>query len=255
MIDVHAHMDDPRFDGDRSEVLAAIQNAGIQRLINAGCSFSSCRATLDLADQYDYIYAAVGIHPQEANELEEGGQAAFDQLREIIKHPKVVAVGEIGLDYYYEYAPRDVQKKWFHAQLDLAKEFDLPVVIHSRDAMKDTIDILKEHPENRGILHCYSGSGESLREILKLGWSISLGGVVTFKNARVAKEVAAEVPLDRLMLETDSPYLSPEPNRGKRNSALNLPFIAAEIARLKGMSSEEIEKITDENAMKMFKMA
>ncbi len=255
MIDVHAHMNDPKFDGDRQEILDAIKTAGVQRLINSGCCLSSCRDTLQMAEENDYIYAAIGIHPQEADELEEGGQAAFDQLKEMLKHPKVVAVGEIGLDYYYENSPREVQKKWFHAQLNLAEELDLPVVIHTRDAMKDTLDILKEHPNNRGILHCYSGSVESLREILKLGWSISLGGVVTFKNARVAKEVATEVPLDRLMLETDSPYLAPEPNRGKRNSALNLPYVAAEIARLKGITAQEIERITDENALKMFKMA
>ena len=173
----------------------------------------------------------------------------------MLSHPKVVALGEIGLDYYYENSPREVQKKWFHAQLSLAEERDLPVVIHTRDAMQDTLEILRAHPKNRGILHCYSGSVESLREILKLGWSISLGGVVTFKNARVAKEVATAVPLDRLMLETDSPYLAPEPNRGKRNSALNLPYVAKMIADLKGITPQEVERITDENALKMFKLA
>ncbi len=255
MIDVHAHMNDPRFDADRPEVLRQIKEAGIKRLINSGCCIASCRDTLKMAEEYDYIYAAIGVHPQEAADLELGGEAAWAELREMLKHPKVVAVGEIGLDYYYENVSREVQKKWFHAQLTLAEELDLPVVIHTRDAMKDTLDILKEHPNNRGILHCYSGSVESLREILKLGWSISLGGVVTFKNARVAKEVAAEVPLDRLMLETDSPFLSPEPNRGKRNCALNLPYVAAEIARLRGITPEEVERRTDENALKMFKMA
>lgn len=255
MIDVHAHMNDPRFDEDRDAVLSELKASGIKRLINSGCCLMSCRDTLAMAEKYDYIYAAIGIHPQEAADLELGGEAAWEELKEMLQHPKVVAVGEIGLDYYYENVSREVQKKWFHAQLTLAEELDLPVVIHSRDAMKDTLDILREHPHNRGILHCYSGSVESLREILKLGWSISLGGVVTFKNARVAKEVAAAVPLDRLMLETDSPFLAPEPNRGKRNSALNLPYVAAEIARLRGMTAEEIEQITDENALKMFKMA
>lgn len=254
MIDVHAHMNDPRFDEDRAEVLKAIQAGGIRRLINSGCCLNSCKDTLQMTEENDYIYAAIGIHPQEANELEEGGDTAWEQLKQMLSHPKVVAVGEIGLDYYYENSPRDVQKKWFHAQLTLAEELDLPVVIHTRDAMKDTLDILRAHPNNRGILHCYSGSVDSLPEILKLGWSISLGGVVTFKNARVAKEVAAAVPLDRLMLETDAPYLAPEPNRGKRNSALNLPYIAAMIAEIKGSTPEEIERITDENAMRMFNM-
>jgi TatD DNase family protein len=247
-------MNDARFDEDRAEVLSAIKAGGVQRLINSGCCLQSCKDTLKLAEENDYIYAAIGIHPQEANELEEGGADAWEQLKEMLSHPKVVALGEIGLDYYYENSPREIQKKWFHAQLTLAEELDLPVVIHTRDAMKDTLEILKEHPNNRGILHCYSGSVESLRELLKLGWSISLGGVVTFKNARVAKEVAAEVPLDRLMLETDSPYLAPEPNRGKRNCALNLPYVAKMIAELKGITPEEVERITDENAMKMFQM-
>ncbi len=255
MIDVHAHMNDARFDEDRAEILKEIKEAGVARLINSGCCLSSCKDTLKLAEENDYIYAAIGIHPQEADELEQGGEAAWAELKEMLSHPKVVALGEIGLDYYYENSPRAVQKKWFDAQLSLAEELDLPVVIHTRDAMQDTLEILRNHPHNRGIFHCYSGSVESLREILKMGWSISLGGVVTFKNARVAKEVAAEVPLDRLMLETDSPYLAPEPNRGKRNSALNLPYVAKMIAELKGVTPAEIERITDENAMKMFKMA
>ena len=254
MIDVHAHMNDARFDEDRAAVLEALKQGGIKRLINSGCCLASCKDTLQMAQENDYIYAAIGIHPQEADELEQGGQEAWAQLKEMLAQPKVVALGEIGLDYYYENSPREVQKKWFDAQLTLAEELDLPVVIHSRDAMRDTLEILKKHPNNRGIFHCYSGSVESLQEILKMGWSISLGGVVTFKNARVAKEVAAAVPLDRLMLETDSPYLAPEPNRGKRNCALNLPYVAKMIAELKGITPEEVERITDENAMKMFKM-
>ena len=255
MIDVHAHMNDSRFDEDRAEVLKEIKEAGIARLINSGCCLASCKDTLQLAKENDYIYAAIGIHPQEAADLELGGKAAWEELKAMLAQPKVVALGEIGLDYYYENVSRPVQRKWFDAQLTLAEELDLPVVIHTRDAMKDTLDILKQHPNNRGIFHCYSGSVETLREILKMGWSISLGGVVTFKNARVAKEVAAEVPLDRLMLETDAPYLSPEPNRGKRNSALNLTHVAKMIAELKGITPEEVERVTDENAMRMFKMA
>lgn len=255
MIDVHAHMNDARFDEDRADVLKALKEGGIKRLINSGCCLASCKDTLQMAQENDYIYAAIGIHPQEADELEQGGPTAWAQLKEMLAQPKVVALGEIGLDYYYENSPREVQKKWFEAQLTLAEELDLPVVIHTRDAMKDTLEILRRHPNNRGIFHCYSGSVESLQEILKMGWSISLGGVVTFKNARVAKEVAAAVPLDRLMLETDSPYLAPEPNRGKRNCALNLPHVAAMIAELKGITPEEVERATDENAMNMFKMA
>ena len=251
MIDVHAHLDDVRFDEDREQVIEQLRAAGIRRLINSGCSGDACKAAVKLAEDHDFIYASVGIYPHDVAELEQGG---MEELRALAKHPKVVAIGEIGLDYYYDTAEKDLQKKWFHAQLELAEELGLPVVIHSRDAMRDTLDILKEHPNNTGIFHCYSGSAETLKEVVALGWSISMGGVVTFKNARVAKEVAAAVPADRLMLETDSPYLAPTPYRGKRNSALYLPEVAKCIAEIRGTTPEEIERITDENAMRMFKM-
>ncbi|MBQ7935995.1 MAG: TatD family hydrolase [Clostridia bacterium] len=251
MIDVHAHLDDSRFDEDRADLIKQLRAAGIRRLINSGCSHEACQAAIQLAEEYDFIYASVGIYPHDVAELEWGG---MERLRTYAKHPKVVAIGEIGLDYYYDTAAKEVQKKWFHAQLELAEELNLPVVIHSRDAMKDTLDILREHPRNTGIFHCYSGSVESLKEVVALGWSISMGGVVTFKNARVAKEVAAAVPADRLMLETDSPYLAPTPYRGKRNSALYLPEVAKVIAEIRGTTPEEIERITDENALRMFHM-
>ena len=251
MIDVHAHLDDARFDEDRAQVIEELRAVGIRRLINSGCSHQACKNSLQLAKEHDFIYASVGIYPHDVGELEQEGLAL---LKEMAMQPKVVAIGEIGLDYYYDFAPKDAQKKWFHQQLELAEELSLPVVIHSRDAMRDTLEILKEHPRNTGIFHCYSGSAESLKEVLRLGWSISMGGVVTFKNARVAKEVAAVVPLDRLMLETDSPYLAPTPYRGKRNSAVYLSEVAKCIAEIRGVSAEEIERITDENAMSMFKM-
>jgi len=251
MIDVHAHLDDTRFDEDRAEVLEQLRAAGIRRLINSGCSHRACENAIQLAEENDFIYASVGIYPHDVAELEERG---LDALREMARHPKVVAIGEIGLDYYYDTAEKELQKKWFHAQLELAEELNLPVVIHSRDAMQDTLEILRAHPNNTGIFHCYSGSVESLREIVSLGWSISMGGVVTFKNARVAKEVAAAVPADRLMLETDSPYLAPTPYRGKRNSAVYLTEVAKCIAELRGTTAQEIERITDENALRMFKM-
>ncbi len=249
MIDVHAHLDDERFDEDRHDLIPLMPQAGIRAVLNSGSHMEACRRTIALADQYDFIYAAIGIYPHDTAVLEEQG---LGPIREMLQHKKVRAVGEIGLDYYYDMIPKATQQKWFHAQLEMAEEYHLPVVIHSRDAMQDTLSILKEHPKNTGIFHCYSGSAESLKEVLKLGFSISMGGVVTFKNARVAKEVAAVVPLDRLMLETDSPYLAPTPYRGKRNSSLYLPAIAKEIAAIRGMTPEEIERITDENAIRMF---
>ena len=251
MIDVHAHMDDRQYDTDRAELLNQMKEAGIARLINSGCNHAACRAALELAHTYDFVYCSIGIYPHDTYELEERGTA---ELEEMLKQPKVVAVGEIGLDYYYDDVPKEIQQKWFRKQLELAKKYHLPAVIHCRDAMQDTISILKEFPEVHGIFHCYSGSVESMRKLTKMGWSISMGGVCTFKNAIVAKEVIAAVPADRLMLETDSPYLAPTPYRGKRNSALYLPEIIKVMAELRDTTPEEIERITDENAMRMFQM-
>ena len=249
MIDVHTHLDDAQFDADRNELIEQMKEAGLARLINSGSSHASCRRALQLAKEHDFIYCSIGIYPHDTMELEQNGTAELEQM---LQAEKVVAVGEIGLDYYYDDVPREIQKKWLHRQLELAEKYRLPVVIHCRDAMRDTLEILRAHPAVHGIFHCYSGSVESLQEVLKLGYSISLGGVVTFKNARVAKEVATAVPADRLMLETDAPYLAPVPYRGKRNSSLSLPATAAEIAALRGTTPEEIERITDENATRMF---
>ena len=249
MIDVHTHLSDHQFNDDLEELIQKMREAGIARLIDSGSSTAACRRALALAQRHDFIYCSIGIYPHDTLELEANGTV---ELEAMLQNEKVVALGEIGLDYYYDDVPHALQQKWFHRQLELAEQYRLPVVIHCRDAMRDTLEILRAHPAVHGIFHCYSGSVESLREVLGLGYSISLGGVVTFKNARVAKEVAAAVPADRFMLETDAPYLAPVPYRGKRNSSLYLPAIAAEIAALRGTTSEEIERITDENAIRLF---
>lgn len=248
MTDVHAHLDDPQFDPDRSDVIRAIGEAGYT-VITSGCCHRSSAHCLVLAENYPFLYASVGVFPHDTTELEERG---VEELRAMARHPRAVAIGEIGLDYHWQGVERSIQKKWFHKQLELAEEVGLPVVIHCRDAIRDTLDILKEHPANTGIFHCYSGSTESLREVLALGWSISLGGVTTFQNARVSKEVAKAVPADRLMLETDCPFLAPVPHRGTRNSPLYLPAIRDQIAALRGVSPDFLEKETDENAKRIF---
>ena len=252
IFDTHAHYDDEAFDGDRKELLSGLRSHGIGTVVNIGASMASCRTTLALAAEYPFIYAAVGVHPNETGELSEGD---MDWLKAAAKEKKTVAIGEIGLDYYWDEPDREIQKKWFVRQLELAKETGLPVVIHSRDAAKDTLDIMKSehHGETGGVIHCFSYSREMADEYLKMGLYLGIGGVVTFKNARRLKEAVAEAPLKQLLLETDSPYLAPEPNRGKRNSSLNLPYVAEEIARLKGVTPEEVIAVTEENARRLFR--
>ncbi|MDO5725472.1 MAG: TatD family hydrolase [Tissierellia bacterium] len=254
MIDAHAHLDDQKYDADRSEILSNLKSDGVDYLINAASDIESSKSSIALSKKYENIYATVGIHPQEVAQFDENSIAS---LRELAKEPKVVAIGEIGLDYYYDdCAPHDLQKEVFKEQLMLAKELDLPVVIHSRDAHKDTFDILKEYsqlnPGAKILLHCYSGSVELMREYMKIGASISLGGVTTFKNGRVAKEVAKEIPKDRLLLETDSPYLTPEPFRGKRNQPKYIRYTCEKIAKLRGLDTKTVENFTDENAKRFY---
>lgn len=253
IFDTHAHYDDGAFDADRETLLASMQKRGIGTIINVGADMKSTRSTLELAGKYPFIYAAVGVHPDAVEELDE---ACIEELREYCHLPKTVAVGEIGLDYYWhkEEAHQRLQGQWFRRQLTLAREEGLPFIIHSREAAADTFRILKDENagEIGGVVHCYSYSVELAREYVKMGLYIGIGGVVTFKNARKLKEVAADIPLERILLETDCPYMAPVPFRGKRNSSLYLPYVVAAIAELKHIPEEKVIDVTRENAERLF---
>lgn len=247
----HAHYDDGAFNEDRENLLNSMSENGIEFIVNVGASIASTKTTMELVSQYPFIYGAVGVHPSETAELNESN---FEWLRSQCKHDKVIAVGEIGLDYYWNEPEKDIQKFWFRRQLGLARETDLPIIIHSRDAAKDTLDIMKEEKANelKGVIHCFSYSEEIAREYLNMGYYLGIGGVVTFSNAKKLKEVVEYTPLENILLETDAPYLSPVPNRGKRNSSLNLPYIAKEIASIKKISYDEVIEATNKNARKLF---
>ena len=247
--DSHAHYDDSAFDSDREELLAMLPQKGVCHVINAGASLKGSAASIALAEKYEYFHAAAGIHPEDAFGLPEDWQ---EQLKKMLAHPKVVAVGEIGLDYYYEDAcPREIQQQVFEAQLKLAKEFDLPVIIHDREAHGDTMEFLRKY-RPRGVVHCFSGSAEMAKEVVSLGMYVGLGGVVTFKNARHPLEVAAVVPPNRLLNETDAPYMAPVPYRGKRCDSTLIPYSAAKIGEIKGVSAQEVLSWGKENAARLF---
>jgi len=245
IFDTHAHYTSPRFDADCADVLAALPQQGVVGVLCCGVDIPDSRAVIALAEQHDYIYAAAGTHPHEA-------QHGIDGLRELLTHPKCAAVGEIGLDYHYDFSPRDVQYDMFHAQLELARELNKPVIVHCRDAFEDTLRILQAFAPLRGVMHCFSGSVEFMREILPLGLHIGLGGAVTFNNARKPVEVAAAVPLERLLLETDAPYMAPVPHRGKRCDSTHIAFVAEKIAAVRGIDTQELLNVCAENARKLF---
>lgn len=266
IFETHAHYDDEKFDQDREQLLASLPEKGIKRVINVGASIATTKTTLALAESHEAVYAAVGVHPSDIGDLNE---ESFRWLSEQTANPKVVAIGEIGLDYYWDKEPhiQAQQREWFRRQLELAKETKLPVIIHSREAAADTLEIVKEagsweiaghagDKENRectcGVIHCYSYSPELAREFVKLGYYIGVGGVVTFKNAKKLKETVQQIPLERILLETDCPYMAPEPYRGKRNDSSYLPYVVDMIAELKAITPEEVERVTWENAMKLF---
>ena len=250
LFDTHAHFDDEQFDKDRDEVLKSLKSYGVTNITNIGSSIETSKSSVMLAEKYDFIYAAVGVHPSETGNLTE---ADMEVLKVLAANPKVRAVGEIGLDYHYpdDVAPQ-IQKKWFVRQLELAQELDMPVVIHDRDSKGECLEILKEHHISNGVVHCFSGSAQTAKEILKLGMMISFTGVITFKNARRAVEACAAVPIDRLMIETDCPYMSPEPHRGERNFSGYVEFVARKMAEIKGVSYEEICDITNKNAKRFY---
>ena len=252
LFDTHAHMDSRSFNEDRAEVLRALPEAGIGLLMNPGCSLESSKKAVALATEYDYIYAAVGSHPDAADEV---NASVLEEYRMLCKlTPKVRAIGEIGLDYHYEDIPRDLQEKAFIAQLELARELELPVIVHERDAHEDGMAIIRQFPTVTGVFHCYSGSAEMAKELVKLGWYIGFTGVLTFKNARRAIEAAQAIPLDRIVLETDCPYMSPEPFRGRRNDPGKLYRMAEKLAEIRGITPEEAARITFENGKRLYRI-
>jgi len=252
LFDTHAHMDDRAFDLDREELLSSLPRQSIGLLMNPGCSLESSRNASRLAEKYDYIYAAVGSHPDVADEVNE---AVLEEYRSLVAaNPKIKAIGEIGLDYHYEDIPRELQLKAFRMQMALAKELDLPAIVHERDAHEDGMKVVEEFPEVTGVFHCYSGSAEMAKWLVNRGWYIGFTGVLTFKNARKALEVAAAIPLDRIVLETDCPYMSPEPFRGKRNDPGKLYRMAEKLSELRGLSVEEIHAITTENGKRLYRI-
>ena len=252
LFDTHAHMDDRAFDDDRAQLLSSLPSQAIALVMNPGCSLFSSRNVDKLTREYDYLYGAVGSHPDAADEVCED---VLQQYRILCReNSKIKAIGEIGLDYHYEDIPRDIQKRAFRLQMELARELDLPVIVHEREAHEDGMKIVDEFPTVKGVFHCYSGSLEMAKELIKRGWYIGFTGVLTFKNARKAIEVAQSIPLERIVLETDCPYMAPEPFRGKRNDPGKLYRMAQKLAELRGYTEEEIRAITLENGKRLYRI-
>ena len=252
LFDSHAHLNDESFDEDREELIMSLKENDIEYVVNPSSDIASSITSIELGEKYDFIYPAVGIHPHEVEDITEDD---MEKLKRMVKeHDKIVAIGEIGLDYHYDFSPRELQKKWFKRQIELANELKLPFIVHDREAHGDTVEIIKstKAPETGCLLHCYSGEIELARELVKLGCYISIPGTITFKNNRKTREVARLLPLDKLMIETDSPYMAPVPHRGTRNNPALVRFVAEKIAQEKGISYEEVCNATNENAKKFF---
>lgn len=251
LFDTHVHMNDPIFDEDREEVLLGLKDKGVELMMNVGCCLDSSKDCIAMAEKYPFVYASVGTHPDAADEVNEG---VIEKYRQMAAHEKVKAIGEIGLDYYYETVPRENQIKAFRMQMELAKELDMPVIIHERNAHDDGMKVVKDFKGVTGVFHCYSGSAEMARQLVNMGWYIGFTGVLTFKNARKAVETAQAIPLERIVLETDCPFMAPEPFRGKRNDPGYLYRMAEKLAELRGISVEQVHEITTENAKRLYRL-
>lgn len=252
LFDSHAHLDDERFDEDREQVIEACITNGVSTILNASADIKSSYESVKLAEKYDFIYAAVGVHPHSAEEMND---KFLEEIVSLAKNNKVVAIGEIGLDYYYDNSPRDIQKIWFIKQIEAAKKLNLPIIVHDRDAHEDTLKIIKEAAKCcTGVLHCYSGSVEMAKELINLDFYISFTGAITFKNAKKSIEVIKYIPEDRLLIETDCPYLTPEPFRGKRNFPGHVKYVAQKIAEIRKLPFEHVAKVTSENAKRLFRI-
>lgn len=249
IFDTHAHYDSDYFDEDRFNILDSMPEAGVGLIIDPGCDLESSKSAVSLAEKYDFMYAAVGWHPEDMDKLTPEGYAEMEALAE---HPKCVAIGEIGLDYYWDASHKEEQKELFRRQIELALRLGKPVIVHDREAHGDSLEIVLEYPQLRGVFHCYSGSAEMAKELLKRGWYLGFDGPITYKNARKNIEALEACPNDRMLIETDSPYLTPVPNRGKRNDSRQLRFVIEKIAEVKGLSPEEVERLTEENGRRLF---
>ncbi|TLY39934.1 MAG: TatD family deoxyribonuclease [Nitrospirae bacterium] len=253
LIDTHVHLDNTRFDGDRDAMIARAREAGVEHFVTIGCDLTTSRAAVELADRYPFIYATVGVHPHEAKQI---GDSWYDDLRRLAQHKKVVAYGEIGLDYHYNHSPPKLQRERFREQITLARELRLPIVVHTREAQDDTIAILKEEnaADVGGVFHCFSGDARLAKNALDLGFLLSFSGVITFQNATMLRDIVKTVPMDRILVETDSPYLTPAPHRGKRNEPAHVRLVAEKIAAIQGMTADQIAELTSQNARRVFKI-
>lgn len=249
--DSHAHYDDERFDEDREALILSLKEKGVDFVVNAAADMKSCHTSLALAEKYPFIYSSVGVHPHDVKDLT---KADLEEMKRLAAHPKVVAVGEIGLDYFYDNSPREDQRKWFKEQLMLANELELPVIIHSREASQETFDIIVESAVKEGVIHCFSGSYELGKEYVKRGFYLGVGGSLTFKNAKKTVEVVEGIDLSHILIETDCPYLTPVPHRGERNDSSYLKYVVQKIAEIKGVSEDEVAEVSSENAKKLFRI-
>ena len=249
--DSHAHYDDESFDEDRYELIEAIREKGVDFIVNAAADLTSCETGIALAEKYPFIYCSIGVHPHDVKSLKEED---LEKLRKWATHKKVVAIGEIGLDYYYDSSPREAQREWFKKQLMLAKELNLPVIIHSRDACQETFDLIMESGVKEGVIHCFSGSHELAKEYVKKGFYIGIGGALTFKNAKKTVKVVETIGIENILIETDAPYLTPVPHRGKRNDSSYLQYVVEKIAEIKEMTPDEVASITCQNAKTLFRI-